>query len=62
MLDYFQGELLRIEKLTNEKRRIKKYIKAWNASFEKKNQRLPTNTERKGHLRELYEEYHQVYR
>lgn len=61
MLDYLQAGFIKIETLTTEKRRIKKLIKAWNASFEKNNARLPTSSERKGHLRELYEEYHQVY-
>ena len=60
MIEYLQAGFIKIETLTTEKRRIKKLIKAWNTSFEKKNARLPTSSERKGHLRELYEEYHQV--
>lgn len=60
MIEYLQAGFIKIETLTTEKRRIKKLIKAWNASFEKNNSRLPTSSERKGHLRELYEEYHQV--
>lgn len=60
MLEYIQAGFDKIEVLNTEKRRIKKLIRAWNASFEKKTGRLPTSTERKGHLRELYEEYQQV--
>lgn len=60
MLEYLQAGFLKLENLSNEKRRIKKLIRAWNSSFEKNNSRLPTSSERKGHLRELYEEYHQV--
>jgi regulator of replication initiation timing len=60
MIEYLQAGFIKIENLSLEKRRIKKLIKAWNTSFEKKNSRVPTSGERKGHLRELYEEYHQV--
>ena len=60
MVEYLQAGFIKIETLSLEKRRIKKLIKAWNNSFERKNGRLPTSGERKGHLRELYEEYHQV--
>eukprot|EP01034_Spumella_vulgaris_P022860 gene22860-29037_t len=59
MLEYIQAGFNKIETLSTEKRRVKKLIRAWNASFEKKNGRLPTSNERKGHLRELYEEYQQ---
>jgi hypothetical protein len=59
MLEYIQAGFNKIETLSIEKRRVKKLIRAWNSSFEKKNGRLPTSNERKGHLRELYEEYQQ---
>jgi hypothetical protein len=39
---------------------VKKLIKAWNASFERNNGVAITGSERKGQLRELYEEYQQV--
>jgi hypothetical protein len=61
MVEYLNAGMVKVETNAQEKRRLKKLIKAWNASFEKKHGRLPTSAERsKGHLRELYEEYHQV--
>lgn len=39
---------------------MKKLIRAWNASYEKANGAPPTSNERKGLLRDLYEEYQQV--
>lgn len=60
LLEYMQAGFIKIEYLNTEKRKLKKLIKAWNFSFERKNGRVPTANERKGHLRDLYEEYQQV--
>jgi len=50
----------KIEALNRDKRRVKKMIRAWNASYEKMNGVAPTGGERKGLVRDLYEEYQQV--
>lgn len=60
IVEYINAGYDKIEKLQLEKRKIKKLIKAWNQSFEKQYGRLPTTADRKGHLRDLHEEYHQV--
>lgn len=62
IVEYINAGLLKIESLSNEKRRVKKLIKAWNASYERQHGRIPAASERKGHLRELHEEYQQVSR
>lgn len=60
VMEYINASLLKIDSLKNEKRRVKKLIRAWNASYEKQHGRLPAIADRKGHLRELHEEYQQV--
>jgi hypothetical protein len=60
LIEYVNTNYSKIESLLVEKRRLKRLIKAWNASYEKEHGRLPSSTERKGHLRELHEEYQQV--
>jgi hypothetical protein len=60
VMEYISSGLQKLEGITNEKRRVKKLIRAWNASYERKYGKLPTSAERKGHLRELHEEYQQV--
>lgn len=58
--EYLQVGFAKIDKLSLEKRKIKKLIKAWNATYQKQFGHLPSSSERKGHLRELYEDYHKV--
>eukprot|EP00981_Chlorochromonas_danica_P000957 scaffold229_cov155-Ochromonas_danica.AAC.5 len=60
VMEYINASLLKIDSLKNEKRRVKKLIRAWNASYEKQHGRLPAIADRKGHLRELHEEYQQL--
>jgi hypothetical protein len=60
VIEYLDIAFEKVEKLIAEKRKIKKLIKAWNLSYEKQFGHIPSSSERKGHLRELYEEYHKV--
>lgn len=60
LIEYVNSNYSKIENLLVEKRRLKRLIKAWNSSYEKEHGRVPTSAERKGHLRELHEEYQQV--
>jgi len=57
MLEYIGAGYEKIETLNTEKRRIKKILKAWNASFEKRNGRAATKQERKELAGGYYEEY-----
>jgi len=60
VIEYLNAGFNKIDQLNAEKRRIKKLIHAWNVTYQKQHQRLPTSSERKGQLRELHEEYQQV--
>lgn len=60
LLEYLNAGFNKIDQLNLEKRRIKKLIRAWNATYLKQHDKLPTSAERKGHVRELHEEYQQV--
>ena len=60
LLEYIAAGYTKIDNLQIEKRRVKKLIKAWNATFLKNHGRVPSSEDRKGHLRELHEEYQQV--
>ena len=60
LIEYIQAGYIKIDSLVVEKRRLKKLIKAWNATYEKNLGRPPNASERKGHYRELFEEYQQV--
>lgn len=62
LLEYISAGYTKMDGLLLEKRRIKKLIKAWNATFLKSTGHLPSSEDRKGHLRELHEEYQQVNR
>ena len=62
MIEYINNNYSKMKSLLVEKRRLKRLIKAWNTSYEKEHGRLPSSTDRKGHLRELHEEYQQVRR
>ena len=61
LIEFLQAGFVKIEHLDAEKRRVKKLIKAWNKSYEKKTGSIPTSNERRGQLRGLYEEYQQVF-
>lgn len=60
IIEYLNVGFNKIDQLNLEKRRIKKLIRAWNASYLRQHDRLPTSSERRGHLRELHEEYQQI--
>lgn len=60
IIEYLNLGFNKIERLGGEKRKLKKLIRAWNSSYEKQFGRLPMSSERKGHVRELYEEYQKV--
>lgn len=60
IMEYLQVGFAKIDKLSLEKRKIKKLIKAWNATYQKQFGHIPSSSERRGHLRELYEDYHKV--
>jgi hypothetical protein len=60
IIDYVLSAEKKMASLSTEKKRIKKLIKAWNLTYQKQYGKLPSSTDRKGHLRELHEEYHQV--
>lgn len=60
VVEHMSAQQMKIEGLANEKRRVKKLIRAWNASYERQHGRLPGSGDRKGHLRELHEEYQQL--
>jgi len=59
-IDFVQSGMDKIEALNRDKRRVKKMIRAWNASYEKTNGVAPIGSERKGLVRDLYEEYQQI--
>lgn len=60
LIDYIQAGYARLESLEYEKRRLKKIIRSWNASFERLHGRPPTTKERKMNMKEQYVEYEQV--
>ena len=60
LVEYLSSGITKIERMGFERRRIKKLIRAWNASFLKQFGHVPTSSDRKGHLRELHEEYHKA--
>jgi hypothetical protein len=60
LIEYIQAGYDKIERLDNDKRFIKKQLKSWNAAFEQRNGRAPTNRERKTLARDMYEAYQQV--
>lgn len=60
IVDYISDTMQKIDGLQNDRRRVKKLIKAWNTSHERKYGHAPSAQERKGHLRSLHEEYRQV--
>jgi hypothetical protein len=60
LMEYLSSGFNKAEKLEHERRRIKRLIKAWNSSYQQEFGKLPSSSERKGHLRDLHEEYHKV--
>jgi hypothetical protein len=60
LMEYLTSGFTKAEKLEHERRRIKRLIKAWNSSYQQEFGKLPSSSERKGHLRDLHEEYHKV--
>ena len=61
LIEHIEIDYQKLEKLENEKRKLRKMLKTWNITFEKENGRLPSNIERKNFAGKLYEEYQKVY-
>ena len=60
MIEYLENGFAKMENISIEKRRVKKLIQAWNKILLRNNEKIPVDSERKGRLREMYEEYHQL--
>ena len=61
MMEFLESGFAKMESIAIEKRRVKKLIQAWNKILLKSGaEKLPADSERRGRLREMYEEYHQL--
>jgi SepF-like predicted cell division protein (DUF552 family) len=60
LIEYIQDGYISIENTDIEKKKLKKFIKGWNDTFENDNGRAATNQEKKSQVRDVYEDYQKV--